>query len=252
MKSIRFFLFIFILFLSTNSFSQLSKPGSEGVQVFRSERGYIGINVGPSIPISDFSKSDINNSSSGYAKIGYSIEGNASIRITPIISLGIMSFFNTNSTNLQPIIDYMKSSYPGYSWSGNSNDWHLYGFFGGISYSYPVSPKVSTEMRALGGWLGAKSPELLVSSTSGSDYNIFKIESKYVNTWSYLLAMNIKYKLTNVLSVFGNIEFLGSNPNFRNVHTILNVNGTTVTSNDASFNRKIDALILGIGLRYSF
>lgn len=252
MKSMRFVLFMFILFLSTNLFSQLSKPGAEGMQVFKGNRGYFSLNAGPSIPLLDFSKSDITNSSSGYAKIGYSVEANASFRITPILSLGVMSFLNKNSTNLQPIVDYLKSNYPGYTWSGNSNDWNLYGFLGGVSWSYPVTPKVSAEVRALGGWLGAKSPEFSVTSTSGTDYSYFKIEEKYVNTWSYLIGMNIKYNLTKGFSAFWNIEFLGSNPNFRNVHTSLIVNGTSVTSNDASFNRKIDALIFGLGLRYTF
>lgn len=251
MKSMRFFLFIFTLFLSTNLFPQLLKPGAQGVNILSNGTGSLSINVGPSIPISDFSKNDVTNVASGYAKLGYMAEGNVSIRITPILSIGIMSFFNTNPTNIQPVIDYLKTDYPAYSWSGNSNSWKMFGFLGGFSFSYPAAPKITTELKALAGWLGAKSPLISVSSASGSDLSTFKIEEKNIDTWSYLLAMNIRYATSSNVSVFFNIEFLGSNPSFRNVNTSLNINGTTVKSNTASFNRKIDALILGVGLRYA-
>jgi hypothetical protein len=252
MKSSKFVLLIFILLSSTNIFSQLSKTGAQGVPVFKNERFYISINGGLSIPLSDFSKTDVDNSSSGYAKIGYSLEGNASFRITPLISVGLMSFYNTNPTNLEPIMNYLNSNYPAFAWSGNSNNWHMYGLLGGLSFNYFIAPKISAEMKALGGWLGAKSPEFSVASTSAWNYGYYRIQEKNVDSWSYLLAMNVKYDLTNSVSAFSNIEYLGSNPNFNNVNTSLNINGTTITSNDASFKRKIDALIFGIGLRYSF
>lgn len=252
MKSTKFILSLIILLLSTNIYSQIIKPGAQGVQLLNNNRFYIGINGGLSIPLSDFSKSDVNNPSSGFAKIGYALEGNASIKLTPIISVGLMSFYNTNPTNMQPIMDYLNTTYPAFVWSGSSNNWHMYGALAGLSFNYFMAPKVSAEFKALGGWLGAKSPEFNVASTSAWNLGYYKIQEKNVDAWSYLLAVNIKYDLSGNVSAFGNVEYLGSNPSFNNVNTTLSINGNTVSSNDASFKSKIDALIFGVGVRYSF
>lgn len=243
---------LFFLLVTSIGYSQVSENQSGAYTVYRNNIGYFSINVGPSIPLSDFSRKDPSSDASGYAKLGYCVEGDINFRLAPLFTLGLTSYFNSNPTDLQALIDDQNAKNPGTSWSGKANNWYLYGILGGFGYSYPVAPKVRAELKGLAGFLNAKSPEFLITAASGSDVYTLKIEEKSVNTWSYIFSVNLAYSLSDRLSALGKVEFIGSQPRFDNVKTTISTNGIIIDSSDESFRRHISTLIIGAGLRYAF
>jgi|SRR4030095_12539235 hypothetical protein len=233
-----FLIFLIICFFFNGAFAQKKKQKDEKV--------FLGVNIGPSFPQSDFANTDYT-VNSGYAKTGYRIELYGGVNVVSMFGISVMGFFNLNPTDPDNLKTKLNADYPGNNWQINSKNWEVIGGLGGLSFKYPMSKKASLHLTLLGGYLSAKSPEL----NFVSDTNVYKIESNTASSWSYLTSIGVYYDLGQNVSGTLDFEYLGSRPKFDNVKTSANINGN-LTESTTSFIREIAAFNIAIGFKYSF
>lgn len=184
-KSISLF---FMIFLVANLFAQTNE-----------KKGYIGIVLGPSFPVSDFGDNSIKNKNAGYAKTGYSDSFiNFGYRLGKNFGISASVFFSSYD------VDTTATGY----W------WEVMGITAGPMLSIPVSDKLFFDMKLNFGFVGADyiidgfSYDENVGSGLGSDiraslrYNLFRrwcfiIESSFLSSNQKFLGGREK-KIQNI------------------------------------------------------
>jgi hypothetical protein len=210
-----------------------------------SEKVFLGLSVGPSFPESDYANKQYSESS-GYAKVGYKIQGYGGVNILGVMGISILGFTNFNEVDPENLKQYVTGLYPNNNWIGTAKSWQLYGGLGGITFYYPLSKTVSADLKIMTGLLSSKSPE--ISFTSGN--NSYKLESATANSFSYLTAVGLNFYVGQNVSLTGSLDFLSAKPNFTNVKNIAVINGNT-TETTSNFYREINIINIMLGFRYS-
>jgi len=127
--------------LSANLFAQSSD-----------RKGFIGITIGPSIPIGDFADNSLNNDNAGYAKTGLNIN---------LINFGYKFGQNFGITGL---------------WFGAAHSvdfsavdamWSYGGLMGGPMLSFPINEKLIFDLKGMIGFVSAKLDMYALGETSG-------------------------------------------------------------------------------------
>ena len=206
-------------------------------QNFPFENFYIGISGGPSIPMSDFGSDDVNNSAAGFAVLGSKFEINAGLRLFNILDLSVMSFVNTNGTELDKFIDFANRQNPGYAFSADAKSWSIFGALGGLSISYPVPGGFYVDARVLGGFISIESPEILLRSNVQNTF--LEVEGKTTSSFVYLTSAGARYPISDGIHLGLGIEYISAAPEFEDVTTTTNIEGmeTKSTTNiDQSMN----------------
>jgi len=172
----------------------------------QSDRQYIGLAVGPSFPLNDFARMDLNDSTSGWAKTGVAFEFTYAYRLTNNLGLqGKISYSSNRFDNFR-YEDALTSAYsrnpvdPDTSFSSESSkNWSSAGFLVGPYLRLPISTSISWDIKALAGMFSVSSPELILNG-SVNDGN--KLEEYYrLNgrgyAFAYSLGTGLKYKVSN-------------------------------------------------------
>ena len=209
------------------------------------EKGYIGISLGPSIPMGDLSSKDIDNDAAGWANTG------AVFDISFAYKLGEGNFGITallrgqaNPTDAQALADEFANQLPGVDWTVKSDAWGIGGLmFGGFG-SFPLSEKSSFDTRAMIGFLSVSSPELTVTVTGPGGTAWVKQSSTSATSFAYLIGAGFKFDIGSKLYLLTNLDYLGSNPEFSNVE---------VTASDGSrgtdtWSQSMGTLNLSVGI----
>ena len=228
------------LFLINISFCQSKKHVNDML--------FLDLNVGPSIPLGDFSSKDANSNTSGYAIVGVKAQLGLGINFYKSLGFYISAFTDFNGTNPDNLTAKANNLYPGNNFSASSNSWNLYGGMVGLTYGIDTHKGILIDLKFTGGYLSAKSPEFSFTSSNG---NFYKIDSKSASSYTYCLSVGSRYYIIkNELAITLAVEYMGSKPEFNNVNTTSSINGQ-VTQNTVTFNRAIDALNIVTGVRYS-
>jgi hypothetical protein len=209
------------------------------------ENGYIGVSIGPSIPLGDLGSRDANNASAGYASTG------AVFDISFAYKLGGGNFGVTallrgqaNPTDAQSLADDLASDVPGVNWSVESDAWGIGGLmFGGFG-SFQISEKASFDVRALIGFLNATSPEIDITGTAVGGSLWVKQGSVNSTAFSYLLGAGFKFDLGSKLYLLTNIDYMGANPEFRNIETTTSLG----TRERNTFSQSFGTINLSVGI----
>lgn len=182
------------------------------------EKGYIGISLGPSIPMGDLSSKDADNYSAGWANNG------AVFDISIAYKLGKGNFGITallrgqaNPTDAQALVDEIANQNPGINWEVESDDWGIGGLmFGGFG-SFPISEKASFDTRAMIGFLSATSPEITITGSVAGGSAWTKQGSSTASSFAYLIGAGFKFDLGSKIYLLTKLDYLSSNPEFSNV-----------------------------------
>jgi len=182
------------------------------------EKGYIGISLGPSIPIGDLASKDADNEAAGWANTG------AVFDISFAYKLGEGNFGITallrgqaNPTDAQGLADELASQVAGVNWTVESDGWGIGGLMVGGFGSFPISELTSFETRAMFGFLTAVSPELTVTGTLPGETIWVKQGSTSATSFAYLFGAGVKFGIGSNLYLLTNFDYLGSNPEFTDV-----------------------------------
>jgi hypothetical protein len=197
------------------------------------QKGHIGLSMGPSIPLGDFASKNIDNSNSGFANTG------AFLDISFAYKLGYGNFGLTallrgqsNPINAQALVNEMAQPIiVEANWIENTS-WNLGGLmFGGFG-SFPISQKISFDTRAMIGFLRTTSPETTVTFPGLS--KIIIKQSVSATSFAYSMGIGFRFELGEKLDLLTNLDYLGSNSEFKNVAT--------------TFNQSIKTINLSIGI----
>ena len=180
-----------------------------------SERSSLSLSIGASIPVGDFSKTDANNTSSGYAKTGETVKLSFGYKLTKIIGLEAMAYGQRNTLNtgaFQKELDKTyffqdARNYP--NWEVEKKNWMTGSVLAGVTGEYAIDPKnkISIKAKALAGLALVKSPDLKAESRSDNAYATFTGNYGSDKGISFLLGAGLNYKLSNHFGLFLNSEY---------------------------------------------
>lgn len=219
----------------------------------QSEKVFIGLSVGPSIPLSDYKSTDLSKEESGFAKVGFNFNISVAYRLSRNFSLAALVTGSTNSINrsaLQDeITDMNKGDLPNTSWSVEAGTWGIGGILIGGLATLPLSDRFFLDFRALCGIYTAYSPEYTLYANTivqGSPVTYtFEREKYHGTSFAYNFGTGFKYKMGNKYLIF-NVDYTASKPKFKDVK-IHNIDGTI---NTQTFKQDINSLNVTIGMGY--
>ncbi len=162
-------------------------------------RQYVGLSIGPSIPLSDFSKSLLNDSTSGFAKTGLALSFNYAYRLSHNFGIQLLINYSSNAINNSKYKNQLETAHPNYGVSIESTkNWSSGGIFLGPYLRFPITRALSLDVRALGGYFGSYSPNVTIRTTNLNDLNDkgeYYIVSSRASNFGYLLGGGFKYRL---------------------------------------------------------
>ncbi len=230
-------LLIVLLFISQFTFAQ------------NSSRQMIGLSVGPSFPLQDFKKAALDDSTSGFAKTGVSLEFNYTYRVTHNFGIQLLINYSSNKMDNIKYKNALESAHPDYGVSVESTkNWSSGGLFIGPYLRFPLTSKLSWDIRALGGYFGAYSPSITIRTTKKDDLNVkgeYYVNTTRANNFAYMVGTGFKYKVNSYYILLFS-DFTSSNLKFNN-STGWDWDSQPYTT---SFNQKIDYLTITVGLGY--
>ena len=228
---------IVLLFLSHMAFGQ-----STGKQ-------FLGLSIGASVPLGDFSESVIDDSTSGFAKTGLALTFNYAYRVAHNFGFQLIINYSSNSFNVSTYKSELEAAHPDYGVSVQStNNWTSGGIFLGPYLRFPITRNLSWDIRALGGYFGSYSPSAKVNATNKNDLNDKKehiLQRSKANGFGYILGTGFKYQLGNYyVLLFG--DYASSSLKFKDV-VGWDWDGEPYST---SFNQKIDYITITGGVGY--
>ena len=161
-------LFILVL-LSAVAFSQTSKQG-------------ISLALGPSFPLSSFKNTDLNDSTSGWAKTGVALEITYTYRFMHNLGLIVQANYSSNKFDNFTYSDALTAAHsidpvtPDTAFVVESNkNWYAGGLLAGPYLSFPFTENLTWDITATAGFYGVGSPNLTVKGniSDGSTLETF-------------------------------------------------------------------------------
>ncbi len=193
----------------------------------------------------DLASKDANNDAAGWANSG------AIFDISFAYKLGDGNFGVTallrgqaNPTDAQALADEIANQVAGVNWTVESTGWGIGGLMLGGFGSFPISEKASFDTRAMVGFLSATSPEITITGTVPGGTAWIKQGRTSASSFAYLLGAGFKFNVGRKLYLLTNLDYLGSNPEFRNVETTTSLG----TRERSTWSQSMGTLNLSIGI----
>ncbi|MCB2208793.1 MAG: outer membrane beta-barrel protein [Bacteroidetes bacterium] len=191
----------------------------------QSDRQYISLAVGPSFPLNDFAKMDLNDSTSGWAKTGVAFEFTYAYRLTHNFGLQGKISYSSNKFDNFSYEDALAAIYSrnpedadtSFS-SESSKNWSSAGFLVGPYIRFPFSSSLSWDIKALVGMFGVSSPELVLNgSTNSGDIlqEYYRLNGRGY-AFAYNLGTGFKYKVSNYYALLF-VDYFESKVKINNV-----------------------------------
>ncbi len=199
----KFKILIILIFASIFVFSQSTN------------RQYIGLAIGPSFPSGDFAATNLNDSTSGWAKTGVAINLNYAYRFTHNFGVYAIGIFNSNKFDNIKYKDALEATHQDTTFSVESTrNWSGGGLLIGPYIRLPLSDNFSWDIRGAFGFFSGYSPKITLRS-SGSEEPYYR-ETGSAFSYAYSFGTGFKFKLANYyVLLFG--DYLSSPLKFDNV-----------------------------------
>lgn len=198
-------------------------------------RGFIGLSVGPSFPVGDFSSTDFNNEHAAYAKIGINIDLQGGYHLSKTFVLAGSAFFSVYSFDEQKLKDQMVQEGlipPGAVMT--VDHWKYYGFVVGPMITFDFANNTKFDLSVMTGLAGANSPKAIVTESGTS--------SQLAEDWSTTMPLKIN---AGIRMPFGsNMYFAGG------VNYIFLEPDFTVGSSKAHQQIQAVTVTAGVGFRF--
>lgn len=213
--------------------------------IAQNDKGYIGISLGPSIPLGDLASKNFDNDAAGWADLGAIVDFSFAYKLGEG-NFGITALLRgqSNPIDAQALANELANQLPGVSWTVESESWGIGGLlFGGFG-TFPVSDKAAFDIKAMIGFLNASSPELTFTASVPGAAIWVRQSSASATSFAYLLGAGFKFDIGERFYLLTNLDYLGSNPEFSNVQTTTSEgSGTTNT-----WSQTMGTLNLSIGI----
>lgn len=217
------------------------------------KKGFLSISLGPSIPIGDFASTDINKEEAGFASTGAIFDITFGYKANDKYGFMAVLRGQSNPFDAEALENELENDNPSINWSVDGDNWGIGGFLLGGYREVPLNEgsKTSFQLKALIGFLNSTSPEFSFSATSGGVSASGKQFSASTTAFSYLLGLGFSHKLSNSINAVLNLDYLGANPEFKNVETVNTLGGQTSTST-STFSQSFGAINISGGIAFTF
>ena len=210
----------------------------------------IGITSGLSMPVGNYIKTDYNDPKSGFGGSGYNLGLSGTWYFHKNWGVAsLISYHSYSFKGLQSIADGIHEAYAIDSATVNvlgSN--YAINFLVGPCYQLPVNQKLSFDFRLIGGLINAHIAgyENYIEDQAAST---FSQKASTANTFGYQLGSACRYRISNQFSVFLNLDYFYSKPNFQIEYENRNNNaGRYLTS----YNEPITGFNTNLTIAYGF
>jgi hypothetical protein len=193
-------------------------------QTTEDSKGYIGISLGPSIPIGSFARDDANTGAIFDAHFAYKLKKN--------VGLAVLLRGQYLPVNVQSLAGKMGQAVPGVNTDVKGDGWSSGGLMAGIYSAYPLNQKGTAvfELKTLAGFMTTTSPlvDIRLSSLEGSAW--VRQHSVSATAFSYLISAGMRFNAGKRMAFIVNADYLDYTPNFKNVKMTTSI-GTQETHN---------------------
>ncbi len=208
---------------------------------------HMGISAGPSFAMSDFAKTDLQDSTSGFAKTGVGINFVYAFRMSHNLGFQLNISYNSNNLDNIKLAESAQELNPGTSFSvGYLNPWNSGNLLFGPYLRFPVTSHLSFDVRGLIGFNGSYSPDFTINgiSETGEKIEYKRYAAKSFN-FGYSAGAGFKYRINNYyILLFG--DYSGTNAKFNSVTGI----GWNNEPYNIYFTQKISSLRISLGFAY--
>ncbi len=213
----------------------------------QSSHQHIGITVGPSMALSDFAKTDLQDSTSGFAKTGVGINFVYAFRMSHNLGFQLNISYNSHNLDNVSLSESAEELNPGTSFSvGYMNPWNTGNLLFGPYIRFPITSHFSFDVRGLIGFNGAYSPDFTINGTTstGEKIEYQRYAAKSFN-FGYSAGAGFKYRVNNYyILLFG--DYSGTNAKFNSV-TGIDWNNEPY---EIYFTQKISTFRISVGFAY--
>ncbi len=220
----------------------------QGLFAQSGKRHFTSISAGVSIPLGDFAKTDLQDSTSGFAKTGVNIQFTYAYRITHNFGVQGQITYNSNAFNYLKCQSALKEANPDYNNSVEANStWSSGGILIGPYLRFPFTDQLSWDVRALFGLYGAYSPNLIIHATEvgTTETAEYQIDGGNAMGFGYSLGTGFKYQFSKYyVTLFA--DYVKSSQTFDKASG-WDWNNKAYT---ASFKQDINYLSITIGIAY--
>jgi hypothetical protein len=182
--------------------------------------GYIGITIGPSIPVGDFTSTDLANTDAGLANTGFFYDITLAYKLGGS-NFGISSLLRSqaNPVDVQSVAEEFSNRFPGTSWRVESKPWTVGAVLIGGFGSIPISQKVTFDTKAMIGFSSSASPDITFDVTGPGGSGWIKQSSVIASSFAFLVGGGFKFEMGNKLFLLTNVDYFNTRPEFRNIET---------------------------------
>ncbi|HYG14902.1 MAG TPA: hypothetical protein VEC12_04045 [Bacteroidia bacterium] len=209
---------------------------------------FIGISLGPSMPVGDFASKDIDNQSAGFASSGAIFDINFTYNISRNWGFTASLRGQSNPFDENAFENELENENPGTLWTIHSEQWSIGGLLIGAVRGIPISEDSRVEIRAMFGFLRATLPNVEWTGRQGLIELSGKTYSASASAFTGLIGVGYRYNITSMLALTVNADYLGAQPEFRDVKTATNYN----TVRRETFRQKFGSINFGVGLGFLF
>lgn len=200
------------LFLSVLFFSIAAITFAQNV----AKKSSVFVDLGASLPTGDFASKNVSDEKDGLATTGFFFDLGYQYQFSK--NVGAIAMFNWKINGIDKnALNYSLPTGSGGSMSITTTTWRMAAVLGGLTQSFAITKdeKLAIEFRELAGVQFSSSPEVNLSySIPGIGSSSSKQESSDATSFSYLLGMGFKYKLSETLGLRLMADYHTSNPKF--------------------------------------
>jgi len=217
----------------------------------QSNRQFISLSAGPAFSSSDFAKTEINDSTSGWAKTGVAVNVAYAYRFTHNLGIYVTGLFSSNRFDNIAYKNALETLHPEYGVSVESTrNWSCGGLLLGPFIRFPFSDRISWDIRASFGLYAAYSPRITIRTTLIEDPSQkadYYRESGNAISYAYSFGTGFKYELSKYYILLF-VDYLNSPVNIKNA------SGWDINDEPylITFKQKVSYIAATIGFGYYF
>lgn len=217
-------------------------------QITEDRKGYIGISVGPAIPVGGFASKNTDNSKAGLATTGAIFDVSFGYKLKKNIGIAALLRGQYNPVNVQSLADKMNSQISGASAYVKGDGWSSGGVMAGIYSTHPLNHKATIifELKTLVGFMNTTSPQIdmTISSPEGSGW--VKQHSATATSFSYLFNAGLRFNTGKRIAFILNADYTDYTPNFKNVQ----ITSSQGTSQNENIKQEIQTINISAGIAF--
>jgi len=222
------------------------------------DKNFLSLSIGPSFPVGDYAKTNVNNNLAGFAKTGEQVELSFEHKLSKHFGLAVMLHGQRNTINTTAMSEEFSqlkfytayftgttgyptippppvtSSYYTYpNWKFDAKSWLTGSLLIGAAGDFPIDTKTNKlfiTAKAMAGASYVSAPSMHGKSITDSTLAEVSQNGATAFAFSYLISGGLKYKLTQKLRLLFNVNYFGtSQAKFKNVtETLATAKGFTV------------------------